>query len=290
MKKITHNILLLSLPFLFFFSSTYSYSQSNKAEAALYNIGVGSFFSAIGAAINKKPDEKLGHVFFKGMAQGALGGYIVYESKNLLARVAKEEKLELNWSAKLVNSAGISIIENASSNRNFWKQWNFHLGFNRLEFHTGKDFRFRYKIMPAAFLLTAYAAIENKFELERSLKSGEFIFSSNEIVINEEGLIRAGRAIGPSIILNSQFLDDYETITHEIVHSYQYQDFNFINTYINKPLDKLEDGSNFFKKLNKIFYFDIQAPFGAGLYLLEARKSNYYNNHFEREAEFYSNK
>lgn len=290
MKKKYRHFLYIIFSLLFIFNSTYSFSQSNKTEAAVYNIGIGSIFSGIGAIINKKPNEKLGKVLLKGLAQGALGGYIVYESKNLLAKVAEEERLELNWGAKVVNSAGISIIENASSNRNFWEQWNFHFGFNRLEFHTKDNFKIRYKILPAAFLLTAYSAIGNKFELDRTLRSGEFIFSSNEIVLNEEGLRRAGIAIGPSIIFDSQFLNNYNIITHEFVHSYQYNDFNFLNTYINKPLQEFEEGSKFFSRINKIFHYDIQAPFGAGLYLLEARKEGYYNNHFEREAEFYTNR
>ena len=48
------------------------------------------------------------------MAQGALGGYLVYESKNLLRKITLEKELAYSWPAKLVNSAGISIIENAA--------------------------------------------------------------------------------------------------------------------------------------------------------------------------------
>lgn len=66
-------------------------SQNNYTEAALFNIGIGSVFSGIGAVINKDPQERFGKVLFKGMAQGALGGYLVFESKVIAGRIAKQK-------------------------------------------------------------------------------------------------------------------------------------------------------------------------------------------------------
>ncbi|WP_424494623.1 hypothetical protein [Salinimicrobium sp. GXAS 041] len=265
------------------------YGQSNNAEAALYNIGIGSVFSGICALFNKEPEERFGRVLLKGIAQGALGGYIVYESKILVGEIAKQERQEINWAAKLVNSAGISIIENASSNRNFWEQWNLCIGFNRIEFHTNKDFKIKYRIMPTAFLLTAYSAIGNKFEIKKSLQTGEFIFSGYQIPYRNDGF-SAGSAVGPAIILNPHSLNDYRLFSHELIHVYQYQDYNFINAYFKKPLNELGKKSAFLNKLNNIFYYDVQAPFGRGLYLLENLSGdNYYDNFIEHEAYYYSN-
>jgi len=71
-----------------------TYSQSTNTEAALYNIGLGSIFSGVGALINKKPNERWDKVLIKGMGQGALGGLLVYESKNLIGKIEKKQKLE----------------------------------------------------------------------------------------------------------------------------------------------------------------------------------------------------
>lgn len=88
-----------------------SYTQQNKTEMALYNIGLGSFVGGIGAVINKNPNEKTGKVFLKGFLQGGLGGYLVYESKNFILKIPDNNKLEYAWGAKLINSMGSSIIK-----------------------------------------------------------------------------------------------------------------------------------------------------------------------------------
>lgn len=61
-----------------------SYSQQSEFEIGLYNVGLGGLGGAIGAVINKKPNEKTGKVFLKGFLQGGIGGYLVYESKNFI--------------------------------------------------------------------------------------------------------------------------------------------------------------------------------------------------------------
>lgn len=271
-----------------------AHSQSNNAEAALYNIGVGSVFSGVGAIINKKPGDDLGKVVLKAMAQGALGGYLVYESKILVGKIARYEKMEYAWPAKFVNSAGVSIIENAASNRNFWEQWNLNIGFNRIEFHTGERFSVNYKIMPAALLLTGYAAIGNKFEWNLSARTGEFVFSGNTYYKSKVNY-PIGAAIGTSLILDPPLGFNYSTLAHEIIHIYQYHDFNVFNTFINKPLDEFAQGSLFFKKANKIFHYDFNIVLFAGGYLAErfkvdtSTKRGYYKNYFEHEAYYYSN-
>jgi len=269
-------------------------AQSNHNEAAFFNIGIGSVFSGIGAIINKKPQERLGKVLLKGMAQGALGGYLVYESKIIAGRIAKEENLTYGWPAKFVNSAGTSIIENAASNRNFWEQWNLNIGFNRIEFHTKDRFQVKYRIQPVSFLLTTYTAFQNKWEPDLSLRVGEFVFSGNSFYRSEENSY-LGAAIGTSILLNPETGGfNYGTVAHEMVHVFQYHDFNVLNTYSNKPLRKLKEGSGFFRIMDKIFHYDFNVFIFAGLYKMEHFGKNrqtfegYYSNYFEREAYFFS--
>ena len=268
--------------------SSYSNGQNSNSEMALYNIGLGSIFSGVGALINKKPNEKWHKVLLKGMGQGALGGYLIYESKNLIGKIEQKQSLEYSWYGKFVNSAGTSIVENASSNRNFWEKWHLNIGFNRLEFYTNNKFKVKYKIMPVSLLLTAYSAVGNKFELERTLQTGEIIFSSSDISGN--GIPARGVANGNILVLNSNSLNEFDLYSHEIIHIYQYYDYNFVNTYLNKPFDNWESKSNTFDKINDLFYFDMQGAVLRPLYLLEnGNRSCYYDNFFENEAGFYSN-
>jgi hypothetical protein len=255
---------------------------------ALYNIGLGSVFSGIGALINKKPNERWDKVLLKGMGQGALGGYLIYESKNLIGNINDRQKWEYSWYGKIVNSAGTSIVENASSNRNFWEKWHMNFGFNRLEFETKDQFRVKYKILPISLALTVSAAIGNKFELKRTLQIGEIIFSGSNI--SSDGLSLRGQALGNILLIDNRFLDNYQLYSHEIIHIYQYYDYNFVNTYIDKPINNWRNKSNTFKTINDIFYFDLQGVILRPLYLLEnGNRDCYYDNFFENEAGFYSN-
>jgi hypothetical protein len=273
---------LLSLVFIILFSKKLC-SQDTKTEMAIYNIGINAVFSGIGSLINKKPNEKWGKTFLKGMGQGALGGYLIYESKNLIGEITNKKAWEYGWYAKIVNSAGTSIVENASSNRNFWEKWHLNIGFNRIEFHTKDKFKVKYKIMPVSLALTFHTAINSKFEFKRSLQTGELIFSTTNY--NEY----SGFAIGNVITINEKSIDSYDIYSHEIIHIYQYYDFNFINTYLNKTINRWEQKSNTFKKINNFFYIDFQAPIQRSLYLLENLNRNcYYDNFFENEANFYS--
>ncbi len=278
-------IKILALITIFLLSNK-SFSQDTKTEMALYNIGMSSIFSGIGALINKKPNEKWHKVLLKGMGQGALGGYFIYESKKLIGDINNKKTWEYGWHGKIVNSIGTSIVENASSNKNFWDKWHLNFGFNRIEFHTKDKFKVKYKIMPVSFVLTTVALIspEASFELKRTLQTGEFIFSTDNPKY-EPGATTYGNII----VFTKDELNDYSLFSHEIIHVYQYYDFNFVNTYLNKPIHRWRNKSKTFKSINDILYFDIQGPVLRGLYLLEdLNRECYYDNFFENEAGFYS--
>lgn len=269
---------------LLLFGSFISPAQT-RTEIAAYNIGLGALGGGIGAVINKKPGQKTGKVFLKGLWQGALGGYLVYESKNIVARIAEEEKLVYSWPAKFVNAAGTSIIENAAANRDFWERWHLHIGFNRIEIYTKDKFRVKYKIMPVSLIITAESVFSTKFEFDYTLQTGEFIFSKNDIIASRGSVAYANGS--RTIVFDSSQLNNYEAFAHEIIHVYQYHDYNFLNVYPNKLYTKWEKSSKTFKKIYSLFYFDIQGPFLGSLYLLEEADQKY-DNFFEYEAQFFA--
>ena len=269
-----------------FFCSVTHYAQSNDTEMALYNVGFASVFSGVGALINKKPDEKWHKVLLKGIAQGVAGGYLIFESKRLIGKIESKRAWEYSWYAKFVNSAGTSIVENAASNRNFYDVWHFNIGFNRLELDTRDQLKLKYKLMPVSFFITAYSAIRWDFEWERTLQTGEFIFSGD--VLNDFNY--NGFVLGNISVFDKNKINNYDTFSHEFIHIYQYYDFNVFNTYLTTTLKKFRFNSKTFDKLSNYLYYDLQASVLEPLYFLQNQNIDcYYDNFFENEAGYYSN-
>lgn len=265
-----------------------SYSQNNDTQAAVYNVALGSVFSGVGALINKKPNDKWHKTLLKGMGQGAVGGYVIFESKRMLRNVQEKKKWEYSWASKFINATGTSIVENASSNRPFASQWHMNFGFLRLELETKEKIKLKPKIMPIALTKFIIIAINNKFEFKRSSQTGEFIFSTtNKKMFGDF----SGYSTGSSILLANSEVMSRKTLSHEIIHNYQHQDYNFVNTYLNKPFEKLNEKSKTFNTLNKYFYWDLQNIVLYGLNLFENRNydiNKYYDNFLEHEAGYYS--
>lgn len=264
---------------LMFFSNNIQSQHKNNFEAGLFNIGFGGFVGGIGAIINKKPNEKTGRVFLKGFGKGALGGYLLFESKRLVGKFAKTNNYGYVWPSKIINSAGISIIENAAANRNLWEQWHINFGFNRLEFYTKDKFKMSYRIMPFALGNTVYGFTKGKLDINKSLKIGSFVFVTDNI-IKLRGF--QGIAISNSILLLKNTRSNI--ISHEIIHVYQYESFSSLNPYLNKPIAKLNK-NKWFNLYNKIFYTDFNYLTFQGLYSIN---KDHKTNFFENEARFYS--
>lgn len=261
-------------------------AQNTRGEYGIYNTALGSVMGGIGAVINKKTEEKFGKVLLKGMWQGALGGFIVHESKMLIGKLSEEDSFQYSWYSKFVNAAGNSIIENATMNRDFYDQWNINFGFNRLEFHTKDKFRVKYKVMPVSLFLTGYVAFQSKFEWEKTFQTGEMIFSSSGSKLS--GIDYAGVTIGTAVVMNSDYVNDKTVYAHEFIHVYQYYDYNFVNSFVNKPVYKLTD--RWFGKVNQYIYYDFNGVVLNPLYNMEYEEGfdKYYENFFEREAALYS--
>ncbi|WP_428224455.1 hypothetical protein [Flavobacterium sp.] len=267
--------------FIFFMSN--SYAQVNHVQSSIYNVGAGGLLSGIGAVINKSPDMPFGKTFVKGFCKGAIGGAVIYGSKNLTKLITDKNELGYSWLAKFTNSVGVSMVENGATNKKLLQQINIHFGFNRFEFVNENKVKVKYKIMPVSLILTGYIALNNKFEPIKTLQVGEFIFSSNTLVNSSASL---GYNIGVNTIIRTDSLNDNIVYNHEIVHVYQLNDFNSVNTLFKIPLGN--KNSNFSKFYNKFFYTDIGSyAMTFGLYSLQ--NSNGYDlNFFENEARLFS--
>lgn len=272
------------LSILFLVSFHLNAQHKNNFEAGLYNIGFGGVVGGVGAIINKKPNEKTVKVFLKGLYQGALGGYLIFESKRLVGKFGKSGNYAFIWPSKIINSAGTSIMENAASNISFWERWHINLGFNRFELNTKNKFKISYRIMPFAFVSTIYGFMKGKIDINKSLKMGTFVFFTNKISSeNPEGI-----AFANSILLlnrKNRTLSKKHILSHELLHTYQYESFSGLNAFLNKPIQNFKAKNKWFKKYHKIFYTDFNYITGGVNYLIY---KNYESNFFEKEARFYT--
>lgn len=281
MPKFSIGIIL----FLFLKSGS-TFAQQNDGQAALFNVGLSSVVSGFGALVNKKPDEKGGKVFLRGMWQGAVGGAFLYGSNQMIHEFAQTDNSKWVWGSKFVNAAGVSIIENAGANKKFLSSWHLNFGFNRIELRTDRAFKLNYKIMPFALGGFIYASTKGSFDLEQTLKVGQPFFKTEAL-----GFPDSGFTIANTIVLNLIYYDS-KSIAHELIHTYQYQNLVVFNTYYAVSVERMLNKENrFLKTYKKWIYTDANFLILSGFYYLGSLGNNcYFDNPFEQEANFYSMK
>lgn len=103
----------------------------------------GSILGGVGALINKNPKESFWKTLVRGSSQGAIGGYLVFESKRLVRRFSKKEDFVYVWPSRVLNSMGNSIVLNGASNNKLGQSWYFNLGFTHLEYIKNEETKFR---------------------------------------------------------------------------------------------------------------------------------------------------
>lgn len=137
--------------------------------------------------------------------------------------------------------------------------------------------------MPAAFVTTFISAIDSKPEWNLMLRSGEVIFSTNDKNLNNFN----GQTLLTSFKVRESEINNFSVLTHEIIHLYQYNDFNFVNPYFSDIANRIKTGNKF---IDSNVYWDFNSVVIAGLYQLEnVNRSVYYDNFFEYEAAIFSN-
>ncbi|WP_139251901.1 hypothetical protein [Maribacter aquivivus] len=260
-------------------------SQNNDTQAGLYNILSGSLIGGVGAMINKKPNEKTGKVFLKGLGQGALGGYMTFESKRLIRDFSDTGNYAYVWPSRLLNSLGNSIILNASSNRKFWERYYLNIGFSHFEYDIKRENSFQVKLLPFSLLSTFYGFSQGEIDFRRSFYTGNLFFESYKNTENYNG-----KAILNVVILNKGLLDNRSnTIGHELIHTFQYEGFIGFNSYLDKKMNNIKREGDFWTKFNFILYPDWNALIFSSAYNISAPFANSYENRFyEKEAYYYT--
>lgn len=283
---------LSSLIFIFLTPNFISAQVTNTSDfkQGIYNIGLGSVIGGVGAIINKKPDEKTGKVFLRGVLQGALGGYLVFESKRILREFGKTENYSYAWGSKIVNAAGNSIIENASNNNRYWENWHINFGFSRIEFNPKRvQNKFSYRIMPFSLIATVHNLTFSKLNITRSFQTGNFIFTTQKIPQSSFDNHSLGQANLNTVTISSD-TEQYsksEVISHELIHTYQYEELSGFNVFLKPFTEKLDSKSNTVKTYHKYFYTDWNALIFTLNYAIDTKYNGYENSFYENEARFF---
>jgi hypothetical protein len=265
------------------------YEQQNLKFTAT-NIGVNGLMGGIGAVLHKKKHQKLHNVFLKGFGQGCLGGCFILLGKKLTYQIYDKKNLEYAWAARISNSIGNSITENAASNINFWEKWHLNLGVTRIDYAVHGERKFQVRLLPTSMLsLIVVAANSDNFDVKNTLRLGIPTFSKEDNIL-WQGDVQGVTALS-AIEYKENLSDDlfYSTIAHEVVHLLQYENYIWVNPALSNLDTKLKQNNTLYYKTSKYIYMDF---FNATSFLaVNLRPQKPYLCRFtEREAIFYSTK
>ena len=152
--------------------------QNQEAKVLIYNIGFGGFNSGIGAVINKKKTENWKKSFARGFWQGSIGGALNYSAKKTTYLIYKNNNAGFALPARIISSAGNSIIQNAALNEPFLKNWSFDYGLFRMDYTPGSDKKFRIRLLPEALAVSLVLAPRGKLDVAATFSTGIMTFKS----------------------------------------------------------------------------------------------------------------
>jgi hypothetical protein len=267
-----------------YFFSTKSFAQYQERQIFVYNIALGGITSGIGAAINKKKDDKVLPTFFRGFKYGCIGGLFLYGGKKISYQINRQNNLAWGWPSKLVHSYGASIIESASLNeKNVFSKLSFPVGFVRFNLTFSKKVQSSVQLQPGALASFIVNAAYREFKPKKSLLIGTPIFMSNsDYIVNGSG---GGKALINTFTYSELFTSNsYEIFAHEHLHLLQEREYLVMNNWVKNPTNKvLNKMNNNTKKILKHLYLDI--PYNYLFYsILYEDPPCYFKNYFEFEA------
>ncbi|HEY1038895.1 MAG TPA: hypothetical protein VGF30_05785 [Bacteroidia bacterium] len=288
-KHLFHFYKRIIIILLFSWSTIFPFNikaQNYAGKSYAYNALIGAFSGGVGSLINKHPGQKWHKAFAKGFVTGLAGGSIVFGGKKLNYFVGKKQSLGYAWLSRAAFSAGNSIIENAAANRNFWEVWHYDIAFVRIEFVT-KNLTVTPRFMPSTFGGTVFMAIHGKLDAKTSLRSGTLTFRTPSIRYSPNFVASTptnGILFTDTLRAGSTF---YYVYGHEMIHTFQFQEFSACNYFLKPVTNKWENNPKF-KKLHKWIYGDLNYEVMLVNYFIIQKghkRIDYCKNFLENEAE-----
>lgn len=265
------------------------YAQNQERTVFFYNVGFGGVSSGIGALINKQKGSNWKKVFAKAFLQGSVGGLMNYSSKKILYLNNFKQTNNFYWPAKILHSAGSSIIENAALNEPFLQNWNIDYGPVRFDFSINHKKNFKVRFLPNSIYAIIEVSKYGKFDFKSTIETGNVIFSNDTLLKLRNGGTEIGLSFGRAVVFvdNNNIVNRYKILTHEIVHQFQYSEYEIFNTWL-KPIGRQIKSKLIQKVFNKYVYTDI--PYHYLTYYLAGHYNypHYFRNFYEFEAERFS--
>ncbi|ADR22900.1 hypothetical protein MATR_32510 [Marivirga tractuosa] len=286
MKNIGLIIFLLIL-------STTAQGQANefrnqRAQFTALNIGFNGLVGGLGGLINNNGNKSGFQAFSKGFYQGAIGGAVSHIGFSLTHQVQKQRNISYAWPARIVNSLGSSIIQNAAEGQRMFERLHLNLYITRLEYYPYQK-KFRGRLFTSSIYGILVAGRNAKLDIKKSLQTGILYFETSQYFSSAIG---SGSATGQvsSIGMSSGFSDDryYSIYAHEVAHILQYDRMVGPNAFLHSFDQNLKSKYTLYKNLSKFIYFDLNGPIFFLAY--KAAGSTHNCNFFEQEAENYSNR
>ncbi len=281
----------MKLVFLFLFFPLAIFAQHEERKVFLYNTVFGGITSAVGAIINKPSTKKLTSTFIKGFWQGTLGGMINYSSKRSVYFISKYQNVAYAVPAKLLNAAGNSIIENAALCEPFLQNWNIDYGPIRLDFSVNGKRKITARLLPESVYALVEGWKKTELDVTTTLLSGSFAFAYKKgYSYPSRGTNYLGLSFGRAFVYTGSQTDPvvYNTIAHEMVHQFQYREYQVFNSWI-KRFEKKVKGTRVNKLFSSYVYLDIPYFFIAygleGSYPYQYRNKNFFEFEADRCAQ-----
>lgn len=266
------------------------HAQAQEGKLFLYNAGFSGITAGVGAVFNQPKGANWKKTFVRAFWQGAIGGTLHYSAKKTLYLINDQRDIIYGLPAMMLQNAGNSMVENAAYGRPFLSSWHLDYGPVRLDYsHSGRH-SFKARLLPACLYGSILGAGRGDLDWKLTLLTGCMSFqadirSPKAQLFNKAGVKAGGVCFGRAIFYpTSDGKRPFQSIAHELVHYFQFTEFQAFNTWLT-PFGKKTQTSLLGKVFDRYVYFD--APYSFPPYIIEGYHSaqHYYKNFFEWEAE-----
>jgi hypothetical protein len=299
MKKILFIFLILIINFDGIRSQVFT---KDDLRFSCYNTLFNGIAGGIGAGMNKHKGESFIHAFKNNFYKGVIGGALNYGGMKIVQVSAMRNNIDLIWPGRMVNSLGTSITYNAINNSKMFSYFQTNI----FCFNISYNGKIHCLLDPVTLGYAGYLLIRKDmtFNMKNSVMTGSVTFnqkSDNTIIDNGNIYLSgvSGLTFGNTLFIKDvkqylyisyhdkignintfQNIKDWklQTLCHEIIHTFQYEQSYSLNNF---TINKLHKFSNIYNK-----YLYINSNFGI---LYEINNINYNKNFFETEANFFGN-
>lgn len=291
LSDMKYRIFVFSLLLTYCLSLSSQSFNRQRVQFTAFNVGFNGLVGGVGSLINKKDTQNGWQAFSKGFYKGAIGGAVSHFGFTLTSQIRTKQNIAYAWPARLVNSFGASIVQNAASNEGMFDHLHFNLYVTRLEYHT-RTKQFNARLFTSSIYGIVVTSRNAKLDIIKSLQSGVLYFELNE---NFRNSLVEGPATGQvssvgmreDLFSSTYNVDQYYGIfAHEVAHILQFDRKVAGNAFLFRLDKNIKQSSKLYEKLSKYVYFDLNGPI---FYFAYKQQGSIHNcNLFEQEAEHYS--